>query len=48
MKTPKKEPAYVRTDPSQSLSLLKSVRKRVDFPLMVPTVVEQRLRTKVL
>ncbi len=40
-KTPKKEPAYVRTDPSQSLSLLKSVRKRVDFPLLVPTVVER-------
>ncbi len=40
-KTPKKEPAYVRTDPSQSLSLLKSVRKRLDFPLLVPTVIER-------
>jgi len=40
-KTPKKEPAYVRTDPSQSQALLKSVRKRVDFTLMVPTVVER-------
>ena len=39
--TPKKEPAYVRGDPSQSRQLLKSVRKRVDFPLMVPTVVER-------
>jgi LCP family protein required for cell wall assembly len=37
----KKEPPFVRTDPSQSASLLKSARKQVDFPLMVPTVVEQ-------
>jgi hypothetical protein len=40
-KTPKKEPAYVREDPSQSLSLLRSVRKKVEFPLMVPKIVER-------
>jgi hypothetical protein len=37
----KKEPPYVRADPSQSVSLLRSARKQVDFPLMVPTVVER-------
>jgi hypothetical protein len=40
-KTPQKQPAHVRVDPSQSRSLLKSLRKRVKFPLMVPTVVER-------
>jgi LCP family protein required for cell wall assembly len=40
-KTPKKEPAYVRADPSQAGPLLKSVRKKVDFRLMVPKVVER-------
>jgi hypothetical protein len=40
-KTPKKEPAYVRSDPSQAGPLLKSVRKKVDFRLMVPKVVER-------
>jgi LCP family protein required for cell wall assembly len=40
-RTPKKVPPYVRTDPSQTLSLLKSVRKRVKFPLLVPTVLER-------
>ena len=39
-KTPKKQPAHVRSDPGQTLSLLKSVRKKVDFRLMVPKVVE--------
>jgi hypothetical protein len=43
-KTPVKHPAYVRTDPAQSQSLLKAVRKRVDFKLMVPTVLEQSSR----
>jgi LCP family protein required for cell wall assembly len=37
----KREPPWVRTDPSQSVSLLRSARKQVDFPLMVPTVVER-------
>jgi LCP family protein required for cell wall assembly len=40
-KTPKKEPAHVRFDPSQSRSLLRGLRKHVKFPLMVPTVVER-------
>ena len=40
-KTPKKQPAYVRSDPSQSISLLRSVRKKVKFRLMVPTIVER-------
>ena len=40
-KTPKKQPAYAREDPSQSASLLKSVRRKVHFRLMVPTVVER-------
>jgi hypothetical protein len=40
-KTPKKRPAYVRSDPSQSRSLLKDVDRHVRFPLMVPTVVER-------
>jgi LCP family protein required for cell wall assembly len=40
-KTPKKQPAYVRLDPSQTKSLLKNVRKKVNFRLMVPRVVER-------
>jgi LCP family protein required for cell wall assembly len=43
-KTPVKQPAYVRFDPGQSRSVLRSVRKRVDFPLMIPTVVERSSR----
>jgi LCP family protein required for cell wall assembly len=39
--TPKKQPAYVRSDPSQSESPLRAVRRRMPFPLMVPTVVER-------
>jgi hypothetical protein len=40
-RTPKKEPPHVRTDPAQASALLKSVRHRLRFPLLVPTVVEQ-------
>jgi LCP family protein required for cell wall assembly len=40
-KTPKKQPAYVRLDPLQTKSLLKNVRKKVNFRLMVPRVVER-------
>jgi LCP family protein required for cell wall assembly len=40
-KTPKKTPAYVRSDASESTSLLRSVRRKVKFRLMVPTVVER-------
>ena len=43
-KTPVKQPANVRSDPGQSQSLLKSIRRRVDFRLMVPTVVEHSSR----
>jgi len=38
--TPKKQPPHVRTDPAQTLSLLKGVRRSVHFPLMVPNTVE--------
>jgi LCP family protein required for cell wall assembly len=40
-KTPKKQPPHVRSDPSQSRSLLKRMRKHVKFRLMVPTVIER-------
>jgi LCP family protein required for cell wall assembly len=40
-KTPKKEPPYVRSDPAQSLSLLRGARKKVKFRLMVPNVLER-------
>jgi len=40
-KTPKKHPPYVRSDPEQSSSLLRSVRKKVNFRLMVPKIVER-------
>jgi LCP family protein required for cell wall assembly len=40
-KTPKKEPPVVRVDPDQTRDLLRRVRKRVPFPLLVPTVVEK-------
>jgi LCP family protein required for cell wall assembly len=40
-KTPKKQPAYVRSDPVQSKSLLKRARRKVDFRLMVPKILER-------
>jgi hypothetical protein len=40
-KTPKKEPAYVRSDPAQTKPLLKRVRKKLKFRLMVPSIVER-------
>jgi len=40
-KTPKKEPANVRSDPSLTRSLLKSVSKKVNFRLMLPKIVER-------
>jgi LCP family protein required for cell wall assembly len=43
-RTPVKEPAAVRYDPAQSQSVLKSVRRRAGFQLMVPTVVESSSR----
>ena len=39
-RTPKKQKAEVRSDPEQTLSMLRRVRKKVDFPLMVPHVLE--------
>ena len=38
---PKSQPPNVRRDPGQSLEHLRSVRRRVDFPLLLPTVVER-------
>jgi LCP family protein required for cell wall assembly len=39
-KTPKKQPPHVRSDPGQTLSMLRRVRRKVDFPLMVPHTLE--------
>jgi LCP family protein required for cell wall assembly len=39
-KTPKKQPPHVRSDPEQTLSMLRRVRRKVDFPLMVPHTLE--------
>ena len=44
-KTPKKQPPEVRSDPGQTRSLLRSVRRKVDFPLMVPNVARASTRT---
>jgi hypothetical protein len=40
-RTPKRQPAYVTRNPSATLGLLRSVRKRVEFPLMVPSIIER-------
>jgi LCP family protein required for cell wall assembly len=40
-RTPKRETASVSTNPDLTLPLLRDARKRVRFPLMVPTVVER-------
>jgi hypothetical protein len=40
-RTPKRQPAYVTRNPSATLGLLRPVRRRVDFPLMVPSVIER-------
>ena len=40
-KTPPRRPANVRKDPKESAALLRSVRRRLDFRLMVPTIVER-------
>jgi LCP family protein required for cell wall assembly len=39
-RTPRKQKADVRSDPEQTLSMLRRVRRKVDFPLMVPHVLE--------
>jgi len=41
-RTPKKrQPPVVIKDPATSLPLVRSVRKKVDFPLMLPTILER-------
>jgi LCP family protein required for cell wall assembly len=40
-KTPKKQPAQVRNDPDQTLSMLRNVRRKVDFPVLVPHTLEK-------
>jgi LCP family protein required for cell wall assembly len=44
-KTPKKQRPQVRSDPGQTLSMLRRVRRKVDFPLMVPHTLEERSYT---
>jgi len=39
-KTPKKQPPHIRSDPGQTLSMLRRARRKVDFPLMVPHTLE--------
>jgi polyisoprenyl-teichoic acid--peptidoglycan teichoic acid transferase len=40
-RTPQRQPPYVRTDPSVFRSMLQGVRRKVGFPLELPTVVER-------
>ena len=40
-RTPRRQPPYVRTDPSEALALVRAARGRVGFPLMYPTVIER-------
>src|SRR5215211_7957544 len=40
-RTPEKEPPRVRRDPDATIGLLRPLRKRVRFPIMVPTVLEK-------
>jgi len=39
--TPKREPAYVAPGTGATLDLLRGRQKKVDFPLLVPTVIER-------
>jgi LCP family protein required for cell wall assembly len=39
-KTPKRQPPAVREDPAQARDLLRGVQRRLPFPLLVPTLVE--------
>src|SRR5205085_8163239 len=39
--TPKKEPAYIRSDPAASLKLVRAARPRLPFRLVLPTVLER-------
>jgi len=40
-RTPKRRPPNTTRNPSASLSQLRAVRRRVDFPLMVPSLIER-------
>ena len=40
-RTPKRQPPNTVRNPSASLSQLRAVRQRVDFPLMVPSLIER-------
>jgi hypothetical protein len=40
-RTPKRRPANVVRNPSATLDLLRSIKHRADFPLMVPSVLER-------
>ncbi len=40
-RTPKRQPPNTTRNPSASLSQLRAVRHRVDFPLMVPSLIER-------
>jgi LCP family protein required for cell wall assembly len=40
-RTPKRQPPAVVRDPATSLPLVRQVRRKVDFPLMLPTVIER-------
>ena len=42
--TPKRQPAYVVVNPGLTLSAVRSVRRRLSFPLEVPRVVERTSR----
>jgi LCP family protein required for cell wall assembly len=40
-RTPERKPPNVVRNPSASLDLLRSIRRRVEFPLMVPSLIER-------
>ena len=40
-RTPKRQPPVVIRDPATSLPLVRQVRRKVDFPLMLPTIIER-------
>jgi LCP family protein required for cell wall assembly len=40
-RTPKRQPPVVIRDPATSLPLIRQVRRKTDFPLMLPTIIER-------
>ncbi len=40
-RTPKRQPPVVIRDPATSLPLIRQVRRKVDFPLMLPNIIER-------